>query len=166
MSDDRHSHGHDESLHNPEVEFEREDLAPRTIFIFMITLAAGCVLVGFFLRAMYSYLDAYENHHQPVQSPLLPPARAETRIVPPGDIAKFPQPRLEGDERLEINDFRRQEEEKLNSYGWVNQQDGVIHIPIDRAMQLAAQRGLPTQPQGGAPADGGGRKESPGKPKK
>jgi hypothetical protein len=73
----------------------------------------------------------------------------DTRIVSPGDITKLPQPRLEGDERREINDFREQEEQTLNSYGWVDQKAGVVRIPIDRAMQLMAQRGLPTRPQSG-----------------
>ncbi len=52
---------------------------------------------------------------------------------------------------MEINDFRMQEEKTLNSYGWVDQQAGVMHIPIDRAMQLLAQRGLPTRAQAGQP---------------
>jgi len=29
--------------------------------------------------------------------------------------------------------------EQLNSYGWVDQQAGTVHIPIDRAMELVAQ---------------------------
>jgi len=51
------------------------------------------------------------------------------RKLTPSDIANFPQPRLEGNERLEINDFRVQEEKALNSYGWVDQQAGVVHTP-------------------------------------
>jgi hypothetical protein len=153
MSDEMHRH--EESRHNQEVEFEREDLGAKPILTFLITLTVGCVLVALVLRGMYSYLSAYENHHQPVQSPLVPPARVETRMVTPGDIARFPQPRLEGDELLEINDFRRLEE-KLNSYGWVDQQAGVVRIPIERAIQLVAQRGLPTRPPASvAPPSGG-----------
>jgi len=49
-----------------------------------------------------------------------------------------------------INDFRLQEEKKLNSYGWIDQKAGIARIPIDRAMQLLAQRGLPTRLQAGA----------------
>jgi hypothetical protein len=137
------------SRHTREVEFEREDLAPQPIFIFLIALALGCVLVYFILKGMYSYLDAYENRQQPPPGPLVEQPRSDTRTVVPGDITRFPQPRLESDERLEINDFRLQEENKLHSYGWVNQQAGVVRIPIDRAMQLLAQRGLPTRPQAG-----------------
>src|SRR5207247_4662310 len=58
-------------------------------------------------------------------------------------------PRFEKKDRLEIKDFRMQEEQTLNSYGWVDQQNGVVRIPIDRAMQLIAERGLPTRPQTG-----------------
>jgi hypothetical protein len=145
MTEDTHS-----NEHNQEVEFEREDLAPKFIFIFLISLTVGCVLVYFVLRGMYSYLDAYENRHQPVLSPLAPPARADTRIVKPADIANFPQPRLESNERSEIKEFRLKEDEELNSYGWLDEKAGIAHIPIDRAMELLAQRGLATRPQAGA----------------
>ncbi len=37
---------------------------------------------------------------------------------------------------------------KLNSYGWVDRKHGVIRIPIERAMDLVAQRGLPTRGPG------------------
>ncbi len=37
----------------------------------------------------------------------------------------------------------------MHSYGWVDQPAGVVRIPIDRAMELLAQRGLPTRPQAG-----------------
>src|SRR4029077_15613665 len=144
MNDDVHIDGH-----NPEVEFEREDLAPKPILVFLGSLVLICLVVALVLRGMYSYLDRYDNLHQLPQSPLVQPSTASTRDVSPGDITNFPQPRLESDERLEINDFRLQEEKTLHSYGWVDQSAGVVHIPIDRAMQLLAQRGLPTRPQAG-----------------
>jgi hypothetical protein len=144
MSDDTHIDGH-----NREMDFEREDLRPKPILIFLLALAVGCVVVYFLLRGLYGYLDSYESHHQPVQGPLAQPTSADTRSVAPGEIEKFVQPRLEADERREINHFREQEEQTLNSYGWVDQQAGVARIPIDRAMQLVAERGLPTRPQSG-----------------
>jgi hypothetical protein len=144
MNDDVHIDGH-----NQEVEFEREDLAAKPILLFLGALVLICVLVALVLRGLYSYLDAYDNRHQLPQNPLVQPSAASTRDVAPGDITKFPEPRLESSERQEINNFRMQEEKTLNSYGWVDQSAGVVHIPIDRAMQLLAQRGLPTRPQAG-----------------
>ena len=134
--------------HYQEMDFEREDLAPKPILLFLLALVVGCVLLALLLRGMYSYLDSSENRHQPVPSPLVEQITVDTRSVSPEDITKFPQPRLEGDERRQINDFREQEEQTLNSYGWVDQQSGVVRIPIDRAMQLIAQRGLPTRAEG------------------
>ncbi len=143
MSDDTTKHV-ETSAHG---EFEREDLSAKGVFSFLIGLAAVCVLVYFILRGMYAYLDAYQKAHQPPQSPLVKTTEADTRTVAPEDITKFPQPRLERNERLEINDFRLQEEKTLNSYGWVDEKAGVVRIPIERAMQLVEQRGLPTRPQ-------------------
>jgi hypothetical protein len=39
--------------------------------------------------------------------------------------------------------FRAEEEKRLRSYGWVDQQQGVAHIPIDRAIDALARKGLP-----------------------
>jgi hypothetical protein len=33
----------------------------------------------------------------------------------------------------------------LQSYGWIDQQKGVVRIPIERAMELTAERGLPVR---------------------
>lgn len=144
MSDDTHFDGH-----NQEPGFEREDLTAKPIILFFLGLTVGCLLVALILKGMYSYLEGYENRHAPTPNPLVQQSTADTREVVPADIEKFPEPRLESNERMEINDFRMQEEKTLNSYGWVDQQGGVIHIPIDRAMQLLAQRGLPTRPRVG-----------------
>ena len=35
--------------------------------------------------------------------------------------------------------------ELLNSYGWVDQQAGIAHIPIDRAMELVVEDAQTTQ---------------------
>lgn len=40
-------------------------------------------------------------------------------------------------------DYRLEQEEKLNSYGWVNQTAGVVHVPIAEAMEQVLQNGLP-----------------------
>jgi hypothetical protein len=133
-----------------EVAYEREDLSPRGIFAFLIGLALVAVLVHFTLKGMYGYLDTYEKQHQPPLNPLVSQTENDSRKVSNADIARFPPPRLESNERLEINDFRLQEEKNLNSYGWIDQKAGTVRIPIDRAMQLLAQRGLPTRPQAGA----------------
>jgi len=132
-----------------EEGFEHQDLTAQSVFGFLISLAVGGVLVYFVIWGLYHFMDARQRSHQPEQSPLVKQVETDTRVVSPGEITRFPQPRLERNERVEINDFRLKEEQTLNSYGWVDEKTGAVRIPIERAMQLLAQRGLPTTPKAG-----------------
>ena len=129
--------------------FEREDMTAQSVLGFLISLAVGGVIVYFVIWGLYHFMDARQRARQPQPGPLVKQVEMDTRKVSPDDITRFPQPRLEQNERLEINDFRLKEEQTLNSYGWVDQKAGVVRIPIERAMQLLAQRGLPTTPKAG-----------------
>jgi len=67
-----------------------------------------------------------------------------------------PVPELESEPGQTLDPYRAAEEQKLNSYGWVDRATGVIRIPIDRAMDLTAQQGLPSRPTPAAtPTDNG-----------
>lgn len=69
-------------------------------------------------------------------------------------IKKFPTPRLQTDDgETDIAEMHAREDILLNHYTWVDEQHDSVRIPITRAMQLIAQRGLPVQ---GAAQDGGG----------
>jgi len=133
--------------HTPEMEYEHQDMRPWSVYAFLIGLAVAGIVVYYALWGFYYFMEAHERRIQPPQNPLAQPATTETRVVPPDAYKTFPQPRLERNERLEINEFRLKEEQTLNSYGWVDQKAGVARIPIERAMQLIAQRGLPTTPK-------------------
>lgn len=56
-----------------------------------------------------------------------------------------PQPQLQTESTTDLDKYRAAEEAKLNSYAWIDKQAGIIRIPIERAMDLIAQRGLPTR---------------------
>lgn len=134
--------------------FEREDLSAKAVFGFLIALAVLGVVVYFVVNVTYHGLNSYFASHQPAESPMRPAGTGDTRDLRAAEVkAKientFPQPLLETDERNELNDFRTQEANQLNSYGWVDQKAGTVRIPIERAMQLLAQRGLPVY-SGGA----------------
>jgi hypothetical protein len=57
--------------------------------------------------------------------------------------AEFPEPRLQTQLSDDLEKLRLREEAELNSYGWIDRQTGVVRIPIDRAMHLIIERGLP-----------------------
>ena len=138
---------------NPETGFEREDLAPRSIYAFLIGMALFATLAYFVLDGFYRFLNAYEKPQATPNALALnqkPSAGNETNAEMTGHIDQtFPDPRLERNERTEINDFRSGEDKFLNSYGWVDKPGGATRIPIERAMELIVQRGLPTRPQTG-----------------
>lgn len=45
-----------------------------------------------------------------------------------------------------------QSHEHLDGYGWIDQEHGVVRIPIQRAMDLVAAQGLPARPGATPPA--------------
>jgi hypothetical protein len=59
----------------------------------------------------------------------------------------FPTPRLQTDEgNQDVADLHAREDLLLQNYSWVDQGQGKVRIPIERAMELIAQRGLPVAP--------------------
>ena len=59
-----------------------------------------------------------------------------------------PVPRLEVQGQRDLNDFRAAEQKQLETYGWVNKDQGIARIPIARAMEITAQKGLPSKTPG------------------
>ena len=57
--------------------------------------------------------------------------------------AAFPAPRLQVAPRVDRLRDQAAQQKQFNSYGWVEREKGVAHIPIERAMQLLVERGLP-----------------------
>ena len=150
MGDDMMNHGQP----GPEPGFEREDLGTRGVFAFMIGLAIVGVVIYFILIGMYSFLDKYERSQMATASPLVTSKGAMSRVVTQDDMDKTFKdngaPMLETNERGQFRDFLLNQENQLNSYGWVDEKAGVAHIPIKQAMDLIVQRGLQVYPQASA----------------
>jgi hypothetical protein len=65
----------------------------------------------------------------------------------------------------DLDQMRAQEQKVLDHYGWVDQQKGIVHIPIDRAKQLALQRGFALNTDTVAPAIAPATPTTTGNPK-
>src|SRR5277367_6797070 len=152
MTDEMMNHGHP----GEETEYEHEDLGSRGIFVFLTALAVSGIIIYFIIVAMYAFLDKYEKSQMTMASPLVTTPGSIARIVTQDDMDKTFKdngaPMLETDERTELRKFLMDQEQELNSYGWVDKDSGVAHIPIERAMELIAKQGLPVGP----PAKPGG----------
>ena len=153
---------------NGHGDYERRDIGAATIMYFLLGLAASIVVAYFVVDGVYHFLDRRAASQQAPVSPLVANAPTDTRHLPPAYKTdaestnyekylrkNFPEPQLETNERTELDKIRLGEEETLNSYDYVDKNAGVIRIPIDRAMDLLIQRGLPVRQQSGtaAPTD-------------
>jgi hypothetical protein len=145
---------------NSHGDYERRDITVAGVAYFLVGLAVAGVFVYFIANGIFDYLNKRFEAEQVPVSPLVTNAPADTRRIPPqygNDYEKylkegFPAPQLEVNERTELNGERLREEDTLSTYGWVDQNAGVVRIPIDRAMDLLAQRGLPVRSQAAAEA--------------
>ena len=54
----------------------------------------------------------------------------------------YPEPRLQPDPQADMQRLRSEEMQILNGTGWVDQDRGVVHIPITQAMQEVAREGI------------------------
>lgn len=59
------------------------------------------------------------------------------------DTGQFPAPKNQVKPRIELAEFRERERKVLESYGWVDEKKGTARVPIDRAIDILAERGLP-----------------------
>src|SRR5262249_34380814 len=73
--------------------------------------------------------------------------------LPPNPMAREapaapPSPRIQVAPAIEYQQLRLQEDQTLTTYGWVDRKKGVARIPIDRAIDLLLERGLPVRQEG------------------
>lgn len=106
---------------NPKTAYEREDWP---------LPAVGLVYVGiilFLVIAPFVLMWAYPRSVSDVGRALA--------VQPPA-------PELQTDPAQDLKKFRAQEEERLNTYYWVDKPKGVVHIPIEQAMAKLARQGV------------------------
>jgi len=152
--------------------FEEEDLRPMAVFYFMAGLAVVTVMVYFVLTGAYSILMKYDRRHQTPVNPMAVRTNTDPRTMKLDQMQTrlentFPKPVLERNEGEELSTNVRDQDDMLASYGWVDQKNGIVRIPIDRAMDLLAQRGLPVRPEGSTtavPEKQSGKTKSTAKP--
>jgi len=119
----------------------RDDENMRAILRFAVWMVVAAVIIYAALFGLFRYFDWQAATADPAQNPLLAGQKP-----PASPAARFPQPRLQANAAADLVKGRAQEEELLSTYGWVDRQAGIVHLPVDRAMQMIAQRGVPSWP--------------------
>ena len=112
---------------NPKTAFEKSDWPLGIVGLvllgtFMFLVIGAFVLIGAFPRAVSDV------------------SRALT-VEPP-------QPRLQTDPSEDLEKFLVDEDKRLNTYYWIDKEKGIVHIPIQQAMQEIAEEGIDGFPRG------------------
>ena len=112
---------------------EQSDLSPKKIALFGISLAGVIVIVLF-----VAYLLIHRFYTQEARKEVRPSPLSYTPELVPG-------PRLIVDSGKEFKEMRAAEDRILNTYDWAEIEKGIVRIPINRAMDILAQKGLPAR---------------------
>jgi hypothetical protein len=132
--------------------YERSDIGIAEVLYFLLALVVFGLIAHFVATGVFHFLEKRSEAEQTPVSPLVTNAPEDTRhlAVDYRDYLKqnFPAPQLEIDERNQLDKVRLDEEQTLSTYDYIDQKAGTVRIPIDRAMDLIAQRGLPVRAQG------------------
>lgn len=130
----------DPVIDNANPGFELRDTNLRAVLWFTVGLIVLLVIVFILVGQLFDFF----NVRQLQQSPPPPFMLEEAELLPPA-------PRLQRIPSLELEALRASEDAQLNSYGWVDKEAGIVRLPIERAIELALERGLPASSQSQEP---------------
>ena len=144
--------GAEESLPiNPDVRYEHSDINYK-----VVVLTGAGILLGTWISVLLLYFvfEYFVDIHKQVSAI---PVSTATVPLPP-------EPRLQRSPTRDWQEMKAADEAQLHSYQWIDQQQGTVTIPIDHAIDLIVQRGIPPlqppppnmfySPQEGSPMTG------------
>ncbi|MEW6733373.1 MAG: hypothetical protein AB1489_18745 [Acidobacteriota bacterium] len=120
---------------NPDVAHEHKDINVGGVIKFGISILVSAIFIQVLVWLMFKYFD--KARIQELARPVSPLA-VERPSQPP-------TPRLQINPIKDLRNVRAAEEEIINSYGWVDRDKGVVRLPIERAIDLLVERGLPVR---------------------
>jgi hypothetical protein len=130
-----HGGASDGTSENRQVHHETSDVNIRAILGAGAGLIVVAIGIHFMVWLLFVYFTSREAQRVPPEYPL---AASQGERLPP-------EPRLQIAPREDLGELRVSEDETLTTYGWVDRNAGIVRIPIDEAMRLTLERGLPTR---------------------
>jgi hypothetical protein len=113
--------------------YETSDASPRGLVYFAAIMAVILAAASLSLIWLFKHFQKTENPGSFVAAPF-----AGAQPLPP-------PPRIQPNPGADIQSYFQSQQNLLNTYGWIDRQNGIVRLPIDRAMELILQRGLPTR---------------------
>ncbi len=125
----------------PGAGYEHTDIDPAIGYHFAVWMGVGMVIAAGIVYGTFALFDGQRvaRDEATQQFPLAA-----------GQVREAPLPRLQTQPFKDIYLLELDQDHRLANYGWVDKEIGVVHIPIDRAMELMVSRGLlPARAEGG-----------------
>ena len=119
----------------PPGGYEKRDANVRNLLLFAAGLFVTLILAAGLSKWAFDYFGRVQKLGPP------PTPFEQGRALPP-------LPQLQAEPEQDLEKLRAADQQELNSYGWVDRTHGIVHIPINRAMDLLLERGFPTRPAG------------------
>jgi hypothetical protein len=117
----------------PTPGYETRDVNTTAVLGFLVFLLLVLALTMFGVWKLFRHYSAAE--HQPVPAFFF----ENVRQVPSG-------PDLEVNAREDLLQIYSKQQQELETYSWEDRKAGTVRIPIERAMDLLLQKGLPVVP--------------------
>jgi hypothetical protein len=127
-----------ETHEKPHSGHETSDIVAGPIAYAGLGLGVVILITIFAMWGTFHLLAAREAAKSPPANPLA--AKLGPQLPP--------QPRLQAMPVRDLRQLRAAEDAQLSTYGWVDEKAGVVRIPIERAIEALAERGLPKTPKG------------------
>lgn len=118
---------------HPGLGHETTDIGVKPLVVFVIVLVVSLATVALVLRGLMGW---YAGRQEPTAGAITFPPLARTGPV---------EPLLQKDPAIDMTAMRERDRERLGTFGWVDRKAGVVRIPIDEAMSLVVERGLPAR---------------------
>jgi hypothetical protein len=142
---------------DPSKGYEASDVRVSGVVVFLVALSIFAVVTAVLAYGVGKVLDArMKTEDGPTNRWARPvdvqplgnmPSNPEMQSKLSEMTQSFPTPRLQTDDgNQDVADLHAREDLLLENYSWVNESQGKVRIPIERAMELIAQRGLPVAP--------------------
>jgi hypothetical protein len=149
--------GHEPEEIDASKGFEQSDVRVTGIIVFLTALATFVAVIGVLCYGIGKIINAHMDKQDGPNTKWTTttdirqlgnlPNNPEMQNKVAQLTQQFPTPRLQLDDgNQEIADLHAREDLLLNNYSWADKAQGKVRIPIDRAMELIAQRGLPVAP--------------------
>jgi hypothetical protein len=147
---DPHGHGHGDAAHGHEpINHETTDIHLDGVGKITIGFTVFMALTIGVMYGTFHFFGGRDAAGQRTVGTMVeqPSFERPALVNGPNEIvgSRTPAgPQLLTDEPLNLRTYRAEQTRRLESYGWVDRGGNVVHMPIARAIELIAERGLPS----------------------